>query len=204
MNMPQPAPAAEELDDYVAEMTRSRRRRLLIGGGVAALAVGAVVTVIALNVPRTHVDPALVSKIRGALPNISPSERPAFAGAALAELEAKRLPAPLIKALGEIQSMPPEYATMSLARPLASPEALSLWQHACPAGPRALAESAMSDRSSAVDSFCSACPAACARLKPTPSGHVAAVAFAAVAADELARQGDLDPLELELLRMIAD
>ena len=82
------------------------------------------------------------AKIREAMKSMQqqPAEsRQAFAGAALAEIGAGRLPEPLRQAFDELQSMPPEQRRLVLLRGLATLEVALAWTKVCPAGPRAIA-----------------------------------------------------------------
>jgi hypothetical protein len=129
----------------------------------------------------------------------------AFAGAALAELEAQRLPPALVRAFAGIERVPPgTMRDLRLAESLTDPSVLPLWQTGCAAGPMAVANAMSVQRSQAAGFFCATCSALCERLGGAPPGASAAsVAACALAADHLARNGSLDPVEQQLLRAAA-
>jgi hypothetical protein len=183
--------------------TRTRRLRLAIGGGILALLIAGAAALVVARAMKPAIDSKLASKIGDLLPQISRAERPAFAAQALAELEVGRLPAPMIAALNDLSTMPPEYAAMSLAKVLTDPAVLPLWRRACPAGPRALADALRAGASDGA-AICGDCPRACGRLGAPLSGHPATVAFAVLAADALAQHGSLHRVEVELLRSLAE
>ncbi|NUO47421.1 MAG: hypothetical protein HOV80_01050 [Polyangiaceae bacterium] len=82
-------------------------------------------------------------KIREAMKSMEaqPAEsRQAFAGAALAELTQGRLPEPLRKAFGDLQSAPLQGRRLILMKGLATPEAVSAWTAVCPAGATVLGD----------------------------------------------------------------
>jgi hypothetical protein len=193
-----------EIDGYLQQAARTRRRRLVIFVGVAAVLVGTLVTVLALSASQPQIDRELAGKIRSAIPHISPSSRRGFAAEALAELEAKRLPEPMLKALGQVVGMPGDYMGMALATALVDPELVPLWTQTCPAGPRALAEAIQMSPGSAIEHFCSACEQACRRLDRTNYREVTPLAFAALALGHLSRHGALHSVEIELLRMLGE
>lgn len=192
----------DEVSEFMRQHERSRRLRLAIFAVVATAAIVGAIALLVFRDSGSSIDRELATKIRSALPHISRADRPTFAASALAELEARRLPAPMLEALKEASSMPPEYVSMGFAKSLAAPEVVAVWKRACPSGPRAVANAL--EAAAEPSAVCDACPRACAKLGSPLHGHAVVVAFAMLAADELSQHGSLHSLEVELLRMLAE
>jgi hypothetical protein len=198
----QPAVTTDADDDFESFLrleTRRRRRTFAIAGGAVAVLVAAVVVFVVTRASHPDIDRDLAGKIRAAIPHIHGESQSAFAAEALWELEAKRLPAPMLKALKNAANGGP-YGAMSLAEALADPAVVPIWKRACPGGPRVLADAMQTGGASAI---CDECPRACSKLGAI-SGHPVAVAFAVLAADALSEHGRLHSVEVELLQMLAN
>jgi hypothetical protein len=77
----------------------------------------------------------------GRLDTIPEEHHAALAGAALAELEANRLPKAMVEAFHDSASVPPEMAGLVMIRPFAEDaDCLRAWTVACPAGADAIAD----------------------------------------------------------------
>ncbi len=187
----------DDIEGFLRLESRRRRRSFIIAGSITALIVAAAVVFFATR-SSNDIDRELAGKIRAAIPHIHGDEA-GFAAQALSELEARRLPKPMLKALEKAASGGP-YASMALAEALVDPALVPVWKRACPAGPRALADGLQSGAGADV---CGACPQACAKLGGKLYGHPAAVAFSLLAADALAQHGSLHSVEVELLQMLA-
>lgn len=135
---------ADELDEYQAA-ARTRRRRAMV---VALVVVVVIVAVFAWRraTGLPGLDRETEQSVREALPEIEklPVEvRRSFAAVALAELEAKRLPAALVEAFDDYGRAPPGYGAMLLLEPFAQDAAVrETWDRACPAGLAAIADGA--------------------------------------------------------------
>lgn len=133
--------AADPLDDYEA----GRRRRLMVGLGVAVFVVALLGALWAwwraTGLPP--LDPEMEADVREAmdmLDTIPQEHHAALAAAALADLEAERLPPAMVEAFENIEMVPPEMVGLVAIEPFADDaDSLRAWTVACPAGAAAIA-----------------------------------------------------------------
>ncbi len=174
-------------------------RVLAIAAGIAALIIVVVVAFIATRRDHPSIDRELAARIRSSIPTFPAARERDFAAKALAELEERRLPAPMLMALKEAAIGGP-LATVSLAESFNKPEVRPLWRRTCPQGTRVLVDGIRRGSGRVV---CEGCAAACSRLGGNLDGPPAHVAFAMLSADVLSQHGSLDSVEVELLQILA-
>ena len=189
-----------EEDEYLRAQNRARARRLVALALFIAAAAVAAVLLLVKGGRRGGPDPARLEKVRAAMAGIPGDLRAGFAAAALVELEAGRLPAPLLQALDKMQGAPVEMSDLLAARALPEGVTMQALRRACPVAPRAIADAVALAPAAQKAAFCAPCADLCARLPSAPEGsRVGLLAFALVIADLLARDGGLDPTEETLL-----
>jgi hypothetical protein len=128
----------------VSALRRDNRRLLLVLAAV--LALGAMVGGVVWWRTRALLPPPdekLLEKVAAVnFTELPPHLRSAAAAETLAELEAKRLPRALVKALEGIPRYPPSMRTVAMLEAFSDPDVLSEWKKTCEEGPAALGKMA--------------------------------------------------------------
>jgi hypothetical protein len=142
----EPTDTDDPLTDYQTDQRKRRLIGLAVGGVVVALAGAAWLWWRSTGLPP--LDPETESEVRealDALDTIPDEHHAALAGAAMAELEANRLPKAMAEAFHDSASVPPDMASLVMIRPFAEDaDSLRAWTVACPAGADAIADYAAS------------------------------------------------------------
>jgi hypothetical protein len=189
----------------VSALRRDNRRLLLVLAAV--LALGAMVGGVVWWRTRALLPPPdekLLEKVAAVnFTELPPHLRSAAAAETLAELEAKRLPRALVKALEGIPRYPPSMRTVAMLEAFTDPDVLSEWKKTCEEGPAALGKMATLAPLEQGAFLYRTCELARLRLLDESEARAATgahVALAAVVADFLERHRALSETEKSLLR----